>query len=336
MTNSAVAETVRYFPEASSTYSTFPVIVESVAEAADGIRELTLSRPDAQSLPSWTPGSHIDVHVTEEIVRQYSLCGSPGDSFVWRIGVLREPASRGGSEAIHEHLEMGDTIWVSEPKNNFTFGAAAQQYLFIAGGIGITPLLPMIKACHENGVDWRLVYGGRSLTSMAFTEELAALGDRVTFWPEDTHGRIDLSGLLDAPDKGLDVYCCGPGPLLDAVEAKMEVVDNGLGCALHIEHFKPKALGSDIVNAPFTVVCDYSDAEIEVAADESLLEALRRGGIDIPSSCQEGTCGTCETLVLEGVPDHRDSYLTKEEHASNEVMTPCCSRSKTPLIVLDL
>ncbi|MGO3147675.1 MAG: PDR/VanB family oxidoreductase [Leucobacter sp.] len=333
--STAVQETVAFFPNASATVGTFPVTVTAVTDAAEGIRALTLTRPDGEELPEWAPGAHIDVHVTPEIIRQYSLSGSPSDRSNWRIGILREPASRGGSEAIHDRLEAGDTIWVSEPKNNFNFGPA-KQYLFIAGGIGITPLIPMIKACHEAGAEWRLVYGGRSVSSMAFTDELTALGDRVTLWPQDTNGHIDLAGLLDAPGEGTEVYCCGPGPLLEAVESKFGALDAELSCALHIEHFKPKELPKGTINLPFTVICDYSDVEVEVGADESILDAVQRAGIQVPSSCREGTCGTCETVVLEGIPEHRDSFLTKGEQASNEVMTPCCSRSKTPVLVLDL
>ncbi|MFC5338401.1 PDR/VanB family oxidoreductase [Leucobacter denitrificans] len=332
--STAVKEAI-FFPEASATQGTFPVTVVSAVEAADGIRALTLTRPGGEPLPEWGPGAHIDVHISPEIIRQYSLSGSPANREAWRIGILREPESRGGSEAIHDRLEAGDTIWVSEPKNNFNFGPA-KQYLFIAGGIGITPLIPMIKACHEAGADWRLVYGGRSLSSMAFTDELLALGDRVTLWPQDTNGHIDLAGLLDAPDAETEVYCCGPGPLLQAVEGKFDALDPGLKCALHIEHFKPKELPKGAINLPFTVICDYSDVEVEVGADESILDAVQRAGIQLPSSCREGTCGTCETVVLEGIPEHRDSFLTKDEQASNEVMTPCCSRSKTPVLVLDL
>lgn len=332
---STAVQTATFFPDASATEGTFPVTVVAVEDAAEGIRALTLSRPGGEPLPEWAPGAHIDVHVTPEIIRQYSLSGSPSDRASWRIGILREPESRGGSEAIHDRLESGDTIWVSEPKNNFNFGPA-KQYLFIAGGIGITPLIPMIKACHEAGADWRLVYGGRSLTSMAFTDELQALGDRVTLWPQDTNGHIDLAGLLDAPDAETEVYCCGPGPLLQAVEGKFELLNAELACALHIEHFKPKELPKGTINLPFTVICDYSDVEVEVGADETILDAVQRAGIQVPSSCREGTCGTCETVVLEGIPEHRDSFLTKDEQASNEVMTPCCSRSKTPVLVLDL
>lgn len=334
---SAEVTTLAHFPDASAIAGTFPVTVETIHDAAEGIRALTLVRADGGTLPDWEPGAHIDVHVTDEIIRQYSLSGSPRQNDSWRIGILREPESRGGSEAIHDVLRPGDTVWVSEPRNNFAF-APARQYLFIAGGIGITPLLPMIRACHEAGADWRLVYGGRSLASMAFTEELRELGDRVTFWPQDVNGHIDLPGLLSAPAVGTDVYCCGPGPLLEAIETRFADMEGALECSLHIEHFKPKELPKGTINLPFTVICDYSDVEVEVevGADESILEAVQRAGIQVPSSCREGTCGTCETVVLEGIPEHRDSFLTKAEHDSNEVMTPCCSRSKTPVLVLDL
>lgn len=187
----------------------FPVTVQRIHEAADGIRAIELAASGPEALPAWQPGAHVDVYVNDQITRQYSLCGSPDSDRLWRIGVLREPKSRGGSEAMHGTLREGDTLWVSAPKNNFRFGPA-DRYLFIAGGIGITPLIPMIRECHEAGADWRLVYGGRSLSSMAFRDELASYGDRVTFWPQDENGHIDLSSLLDAPPAGTHVYCCGP------------------------------------------------------------------------------------------------------------------------------
>lgn len=314
---------------------TLVATVDEVIEGADGIRILVLKHPDGKQFPAWVPGAHIDVIINDEITRQYSLCGDPADLSTLRIGVLREPESRGGSEFIHSNVVAGQSLHISEPKNNFAF-APKGKFLFIAGGIGITPLLPMVKECEQQGVEWRMVYGGRSLASMAFKDELEVFGDKVTFWPQDEFGHLDLPALLDNPDANTLVYCCGPGPLLDAVEAKFASLDESLSCELHVERFRAKASNLEGENTPFTLILDYSDIEVEVPANMTVLDAIKACGVQVPSSCREGTCGTCETVVLDGIPDHRDSYLTEAEKASNEVMTPCCSRSKTPVLILDL
>lgn len=322
-------------PSAAAERGLFPVVIQHAEAGAEGIRVLELAHPDGRPLPSWAPGAHIDVYIDEAITRQYSLCGDPQDLSTWRIGVLREPESRGGSEAIHAYADTGRQLWVGSPRNNFPL-VDADRYVFIAGGIGITPLIPMIRSCHREGKPWRLVYGGRSLSSMAFVEELRAWGEHVQFWPQEENGHIDLAGILGGLEEGTGVYSCGPGPLLDALDTGFRSIAAGHGCTLHVERFRPAEPAGDEVNSSFTVVCDYSDVEVVVEAEESILDALSRVGISVPSSCREGTCGTCETVVLEGLPDHRDSYLTAPERESNEVMTPCCSRSKTPVIVLDL
>ncbi|MBP2371624.1 PDR/VanB family oxidoreductase [Pseudonocardia parietis] len=307
-------------------------VVAEISPAATGVVSVRLEPAVGDKMPSWEPGAHVDLVLGPDLERQYSLCGDPADLRSWRIGVLREPESRGGSSHVHDNLVVGDEVRCRGPRNNFSLDDA-DDYVFIAGGIGITPILPMIGACEAAGKPWRLVYGGRAEDSMAFRSELAAYGDRVTIWPQDTRGLLDLDGLLGTPAPGTEIYCCGPGALLDAVEERCANWPDG---ALHLERFRPKEGALDGENSAFEVVLDYSDISIMVAPDQTVAEAIEAAGVHIPTSCREGTCGTCETVVLEGEPDHRDSYLTPQEKESNEVMMPCCSRSCSARLVLDL
>ncbi len=293
---------------------------------------LELARPGGEEFPAWTPGAHVDVAIAPDLDRQYSLCGDPADRRTWTIAVLREPESRGGSIHLHDRVTAGSGLVVRGPRNEFPL-EAAPAHLFIAGGIGITPLLPMIRALDAAGADWRLVYGGRRAASMAFVEQLAGLGERVTVWPEDERGLLDLDELLAQPLPGTKVYCCGPGALIDAVEERCSGWPAG---ALHVERFRPKDGALDGERNEFEVRLDRSGLTLTVGPDQTIADVVEEAGIDILTSCREGTCGTCETTVLEGVPDHRDSLLTDDEKAANDTMTICCSRSLTPCLVLDL
>ncbi|MFC9357512.1 PDR/VanB family oxidoreductase [Rhodococcus sp. NPDC057014] len=307
-------------------------IIVSVTNEAHGIRSLELAPADGDKMPRWEPGAHIDLLLSPDLERQYSLCGDPDDHSTWRVAVLREPESRGGSEWVHDNLAAGDRIRVRGPRNNFPL-VDESEYLFIAGGIGITPILPMIARCEAAQTPWRLVYGGRTQSSMAFTNVLAEHGDKVTFWPQDSCGIIDLEALLGTPQDNVAVYCCGPGVLLDAVEDRCQGWPSG---SLHLERFRPKAGALEGENTSFEVELDESGIVVTVGADESIVDALEAAGVHVPTSCREGTCGTCETVVLEGTPDHRDSYLTEQEKESDEVMMLCCSRSKCSRLVLDM
>lgn len=309
-------------------------VIDYNREADGSIGILTLAPTGSKLLP-WTPGAHIDLILPDGVERQYSLCGAPEESAPWRIGVLREPKSRGGSEFVHSQIKVGDRLHARGPRNNFPL-VEASAYQFIAGGIGVTPLLPMIQEVNRKGIPWSLTYGGRSLSSLGFVEELKVFGSRVTFWPEDEKGLIPIADLLDAlPSDGL-VYCCGPEPLLNAVETSME--DRGGRERLHLERFRPRLDLSALSNSntAFNVYLEDSDLEVAVGEDESIAEALDREGVEVMTSCREGTCGTCETEVLEGIPDHRDSYLSPAERASNETMMVCCSRAKTSRLVLGM
>ena len=308
------------------------LVITKLTVAADDVVALHLSAPDGHSLPSWQPGAHIDLVLPTGIERQYSLCGDPANDQEWRIAVLREPDGRGGSRYVHEALHAGDTVQARGPRNHFSL-IPSRRYLFIAGGIGITPILPMLTEASEAGRDWRLTYGGRRGPSMAFVDELAVHGSRVTFWPQDSHGLIPLSELLGEPDPELAVYCCGPEPLIAAVESQM--VHWPTGC-LHVERFRPQEIPDSGADTAFEVYLSYSDLTLTVDAGQSIVEAVEAAGVEVFTSCREGICGTCETPVLEGIPEHRDSVLTAEERAGNTVMMICCGRARTPRLVLDL
>jgi ferredoxin-NADP reductase len=304
------------------------LVVERRESAADGVLALTLRHPLGEQLPAWEPGAHIDVLLGPGLERQYSLCGDPADRARWRIAVLREPVGRGGSAHVHEQVIQGDKVRVRGPRNHFAL-RPAPRYLFIAGGIGITPILPMLAAAEAEGAQWSLLYGGRTRNSMAFTEELSRYGDRVTVAPQDETGLLDLPSVLDGVPEGTLVYCCGPGPLLDAVEQRCPA---GL---LHVERFAPKEQ-EEGENTEFEVELAQTGTTVTVPADVSVLDAVRASGVEVLFSCTEGTCGTCETDVLDGTPDHRDSVLTDAERESGETMMICVSRCRGKRLVLDL
>ncbi|MGW1561270.1 PDR/VanB family oxidoreductase [Streptomyces sp. NPDC002144] len=304
------------------------LVVDRREFAADGVLALTLRHPLGEELPAWEAGAHVDVVLGPGLERQYSLCGDPADRSAWRIAVLREPDGRGGSAHVHEQLGQGDKVRVRGPRNHFRL-EPAPRYRFVAGGIGITPILPMLAAAEAAGAEWSLLYGGRTRDSIAFTEELARYGDRVTVAPQDETGLLDLASVLEDLPEGTLVYCCGPGPLLDAVEERCPAD------RLRVERFSPKdqPVGE---NGEFEVELAQSGRTVTVAPDVSVLDAVRAAGVEVLFSCTEGTCGTCETDVLEGTPDHRDSVLTEEERESGETMMICVSRCRGRRLVLDL
>jgi ferredoxin-NADP reductase len=315
---------------------TTDLVVRRRHQAADGVVVLDLVDPQADTLPAWEPGAHVDLMLKEELVRQYSLCGDPSDGNVWRVGVLLDPQSRGGSRHVHEHLAEGASVRVRGPRNHFPL-VDSPRYLFIAGGIGITPIMPMIESAQRAGSDWTLIYLGRSRTTMAFAGELSdAYGDRVQLWPDDEKGRFDLGAALNEPTDRTLVYCCGPEPLLSAVEQSCGHWPEG---SLRIERFAAKApapdAGAEALDS-FQVVCQRSAVTVDVSADVSILEALEDADIPILSSCLDGICGTCQATVVEGTPDHRDSMLTDAERASGNTILTCVSRSRTERLVLDL
>jgi ferredoxin-NADP reductase len=309
------------------------LLVQKAEVVAEDVVALTLVSPAGEILPAWSPGAHIDLVLADDLVRQYSLCSSPGEDGAWRVGVLRTPDSRGGSQRVHDTLTEGATVTVRGPRNHFPL-VAASTYLFIAGGIGITPMLPMIAQADAAGADWRLLYGGRHRASMAFLPELAQYRDRVTVVPQDEAGFLDLDGVLGTPQAGALVYCCGPEGLLSAVEAKCASWPPG---SLHLERFSAKPQEtSELADESFELVLQQTGVTVTVPPDKSVFAAALAAGANVLGSCMEGICGTCETEVVEGDIDHRDSVLNEEERASNEFMMICVSRCKSKRLVLDI
>ncbi|MGW8377992.1 PDR/VanB family oxidoreductase [Streptomyces sp. ODS28] len=322
------------------------LLVHRMTWEAEDVLSVELVHPDGKPLPAWEPGAHLDLHVGGH-VRQYSLCGDPRDPLRYRIGVLNEPSSRGGSRYVHSALRPGARVTVQGPRNNFALEPAA-RYVFLAGGIGITPLLPMAREAARRGTPWRLVHGGRRRASMAFGAELAelvSLHGEVTLWPQDEHGHIDLEAALAEAGSGSGsgagsagetlVYCCGPEPLLAAVEERCEAL--GLAGRLRVERFaaptQPQPADGD---EAFEVELRRTGSTVRVEPGTSVLEAVEGAGVSVPSSCRDGICGTCETRVLSGTPEHRDFLLSDAERAGGETMMICVSRCASGPLALDL
>jgi ferredoxin-NADP reductase/DMSO/TMAO reductase YedYZ heme-binding membrane subunit len=315
-----------------------PVRVTELRRAANDILALTVSAVDGGHLPTWEPGAHVDLVLPSGKVRQYSLCGDPADRGAYRIGVLRVPGGGGGSTEMHQ-LHAGQAITVRGPRNTFPL-VLAGSYLFVAGGIGITALLPMIRRVDTAGLPWRLVYGGRSRDSMAFTDELLALAPgRVHLVPQDTDGLPDLVAALNDTADGAAVYCCGPEPLITALERV--VATDFPDRHLHVERFGPPQSPAPRhqQNPPatgFEVELARSGRVLPVPPDRSLLAVIRDVVPDARSSCEEGFCGSCEVRVLAGTPEHRDDVLPAGQCDRTDLIYPCVSRSRSPRLVVDL
>jgi len=317
--------------------STIQVRVANRTSEAEGICSYELVPLDGAPLPPFEAGAHIDVHLAGSLVRQYSLCNAPGETHRYLIGVLRDADSRGGSQAMHDHIDTGATLSISAPKNHFPL-VEAKRTLLLAGGIGVTPILAMAEALAAKGADFEMHYSARSPARAAFKERIGACGfaGQVQFHYDsgDAAQKLDLATLLAAPDSGTHLYVCGPQGFIDHVLGSAKAL--GWGQAqLHVEYFSAAAVDTSGDGA-FDVRLASSGKVVTVPAGQTVIKVLAEQGVTIPYSCEEGVCGTCLTRVLEGVPDHRDMYLTEEEQAANDQFTPCCSRAKTPLLVLDL
>jgi ferredoxin-NADP reductase len=298
-------------------------------EAAD-VLSLTLVHPAGTSLPAWQPGAHIDFTPEIGLTAQYSLCGQTGAPG-WRIAVLLQREGKGVSRYIHERIRPGDLVHVSEPRNHFAL-ADAQSYLFIAGGIGITPFVPMIDEVTRQGKPWRLAYGGRKRESLAFADSLQCHGSAVQLYPADETGGLPLDALLRSVNDGCAVYCCGPESLIAAVE---EWLGSHGKPAPHVERFNPKPR-DDSNSRPFQVLLARSKITLDIPADKAIVDVLDMHNIFVPTSCREGTCGSCETRVLCGAIDHRDSLLSEEERQRQNTMMICVSRAAGDTVTLDL
>jgi cytochrome P450/ferredoxin-NADP reductase len=312
------------------------VVVERVTRVTDDILQLRLASPDGQPLPRWTPGSHIDVECgSPEVTRQYSLCGDPAETHVLEIAVLREPEGRGGSMWVHEHVKAGDRLKIRGPRNHFRLDESAAKLIFVAGGIGITPVAAMARRAKALGIDYELHYSGRKRTTMAFVPELAALhGDRLSVYAGDEGSRNDFRALLEQVIPEAKVFACGPIRMLSALE---EACAEWPEDSLRIEHFVSTMGTLDPAREhAFDVELKDSGITLTVPADRTVLQMLRAANIDIQSDCEEGLCGSCEVRVLDGSIDHRDVVLTRSERETHTRMMTCCSRAIGERVVLEL
>lgn len=333
MTETSVASpTPRPFPETRTSPSD-TLVVTARDQVAEDVVLISLARADGGRLPNWTPGAHIDLILPSGATRQYSLCGDRWGAHTYQIAVQKEDDSRGGSAEVHSTMHPGTTAQFGGPRNNFRMGPA-EHYRFIAGGIGITPILPMIRQAHLLGADWKLLYLGRERGRLPFQEELPALyGDNVEVHVSGTSGRRNIRAWLDnLPDEAL-IYACGPEPLLNAAESLRSSFSPP---QVRTERFSAKAQTEASSAEPYEVVLEATGRTVQAQAHQTIAEALHSAGIDIVTSCGQGVCGTCETTVLDGQPDHRDSILEADEREDNTCVFPCVSRSTSRRLVMDL
>lgn len=312
----------------------FDVVVTAVRRPAADVVELELAGRDGATLPSWMPGAHIDLLLPNGVVRQYSLAGDPSAS-TWRLGVLREAEGRGGSLWIADRVQVGMILRAAGPRNRFAgpdLSAGDAPLIFVAGGIGITPILPLAAAADVAGRELTIHYSGHT-PRMPFVEELRErFGARLVLHDSDAGERLDIPELLTGSARGTQIVTCGPARLLDALE--MAAGDARLD--IHLERFTPESLAPPVWAGPFEVELALTGVTVVVPPERSILAVAEEAGAFVLSSCTEGTCGTCETPVLEGDVDHRDSILTAAQRARNDIMFVCVSRAACPRLVLDL
>jgi tetrachlorobenzoquinone reductase len=317
---------------ASALQGSIDVRLTAIRFAALETNLYELSRPDGAPLPPAEAGAHIGLHLPNGLFRQYSLLDASPNPASYTLGIKRDANGRGGSRYIHEQLRVGATLRIDAPRNTFPLVETAPHTVLIAGGIGITPLWCMARRLQALGRDWSLHYACRSRPAAAFIEPLQALG-RVRFhFDAEAGGPLDLAPIIAAAPRDAHLYCCGPAPMLAAFEA---------GTAgwpreqVHVEYFAPKPV-ADPDERGFTLKLARSGRTLDVPADKTILQVLREAGIDAPSACEEGICGACETRVLSGTPEHRDSILSEPLRAANEIMMICCSRSAGETLEIDL
>ena len=318
-------------PDTTATTGRRTLRVKRVTWEAPGVVSLDLVAPDGAALPPFEPGAHLDLHVPGAQVRQYSLCGDPAERHAWRIAV-REIEGGRVSPLIHRALRPGTLVEAAGPRNNFPL-FPTPRYLFIAGGIGITPILPMLRAATQAGASWTLLFCTRRAEDAPFLDAARAMGGEVAVHASAEGTRLDVAARLATPQPETLVYCCGPERLMLAVEEATRAWPEG---SVRFEWFaarsRPEGEGADT----FEVACARSGLAVTVDAHTSVLAALRAAGLDLPSSCEQGVCGTCECRVLEGEVEHRDSILSASERAANDVMMTCVSRAKGARLVLDI
>lgn len=317
--------------------NTFLVQVTAKQREAEDIASFELASTDGRTLPPFPAGAHIDVEIRPGLVRQYSLCNDPAETHRYLIAVLRDPNSRGGSAGMHDTVQVGDIIRISEPKNHFAL-MPAERYLLLAGGIGVTPILCMAERLHAIGAEFTMHYCARSSERAAFTERIKASGfaSRVRFYldADASAPKFNLTEVFSGARSGSHVYVCGPSGFIDFVAGTARTHGWPAG-SVHQEYFGAALLDASS-DAEFVVRLASTGISYSVPAGKTIVQVLAKHGITIPVSCEQGVCGTCITRILDGQPDHRDMYFSEEEQARNDQFTPCCSRSKSATLTLDL
>jgi ferredoxin-NADP reductase len=308
-----------------------PMRLTAIRFAAAGINLFEFTPLDGGVLPAFTAGAHVDLHLPAGLVRQYSLCNPQQERHRYLVGVKRDLNSRGGSRYLHDELRVGAVLQVGEPRNHFALHEEAAHSVLVAGGIGITPIACMVTQLKALGRPWELHYSVRQREEAAFLDQLAGPGLHLHVDAEHGGAPLALGGIVAAAPAGTHLYCCGPGPMLDAFEA---AAARRPSAEVHVERFAPVQAAA--VAGGFTVRLARTGGSVYVGPGHSILDALRAGGIQVQASCEQGICGTCETRVLGGTPDHRDSLLSDDEKRANNVMMVCCSGSKDDVLVLDL
>ncbi len=308
------------------------VRLTAIRYAARDTNIYELTNVAGAALPAYAPGAHIDLHLPNGIVRQYSLLEPEPRPESYTIAVKRDPASRGGSRCVHEELRVGQTLTISAPRNNFPLVENASHVILLAGGIGITPIWCMVQRLHKLGCSWELHYACRSRADMAFLQSLNDMGPVRFHFDDESEGRVlDVATLVAAAPRDAHLYCCGPTPMLQAFE---QATASWPRAQIHVEYFTPKAEAAK--KGGFVVELARSGQEFVIPEGETILQVLLAAGVDVDYSCELGICGACEQRVLAGTPEHHDAILSEEEQATNTKVMICCAGCKSERLVLDL
>jgi ferredoxin-NADP reductase len=316
----------------ASADASIDVRLTAIRYAARDTHLYEFRRPDGRPLPAYDPGSHIDLHLPNGLIRQYSLIVAKPDPGIYTLGIKRDPASRGGSRYIHDELRVGKTVAISAPRNNFPLKEDARHVIFVAGGIGITPIWCMVQRLQQLGRSWQLHYSCRSRADMAFLDALEGMAPADFHFDDESMGKfLDIAGIVAQAPKDAHLYCCGPTPMLNAFEA---ATTDWPREQIHVEYFTAKA--EPAKQGGFTVELARSAREFFIPEGKTILEVLLDEGVDVDYSCELGICGACEQRVISGLPEHRDAILTEEEQAENKRVMICCAGCKSDRLVLDL
>jgi vanillate O-demethylase ferredoxin subunit len=315
----------------ASRSATLRARLTAIRYAAEGIHLYEFSPVDGAALPAFTAGAHIDLHLPNGLVRQYSLCNPQEETHRYVVGIKRDPTSRGGSSYVHEQLRVGAILQVSAPRNHFALHEEARHTVLIAGGIGVTPIACMAQRLRALGAPHEVHYSVRKRDEAAFIDVLSGPRLHLHVDAENGNAPVALKDIVEGAPQDAHLYCCGPAPMLDAFEAAAAGRPDG---HVHLERFS--AAAPVVADGGYSVQLARSGRTIRIARGNTILDTLREEGVEVQASCEQGICGSCETRVLAGRPDHRDSLLSEEEKRSNKVMMVCCSGSHDPLLVLDL